>query len=789
MFRSYLRVALRTMWKNRMHTLFNVLGLSMGVGICITVFLMVYSYLHMDDFHKDADRIYMVGHTKELKTGVEKWGLSPGALGPAIKSDFPEVEQVVRVDNFGATVRYGDKIFDEMIYFAEPEFLNMFSFPLEKGSVAQFDNPSSILIGHETAIKYFGDESPIGKVLTLRFDESHRYELTVAGVFQKYPRTASFGFSFLTTYGAVRQLTEKTEAWDYTVAATFVKLRQASHAANFEKKLERYVKTLNDIQPDRPIKSFFLESLLTLSNNSQQIRGDLSGGMNPHGARALAVIAGLVMLMACFNFMNNMIGASSRRFKEVGIRKVVGGRRAQLLQQFLGESLIISCVSLAFGYVLAEAVFNPFMATIAEEFSFEMNLATDWPLVTFLVILVTSAGILSGLYPSLLLSAFQPVKIFRDLARVGSNRWLTRLLVVLQFSICLFAIVAAIVFKQNNDFLSNIDLGFRGSQVAVLHFETASEWQTFRNAVANHPGILKIAGSVHQVGRNQSVGVNFETEGNPFQANVLRIGPGYFEMMDMKIREGRPFDENLKSDVEGSVMINKLLADQLGWSNPVGKRLRFEGKEYSVIGVTDNFYTRGFMRPIDPMVLTNVSEDRYRVMSIKIRADQVDNVMAELRSQWAVVRPYQPFVARFQDEVFEEDFRENENIKDMFFYIASMTMIIAATGLFALVSVNIARRTKEIGIRKVLGASAVQIMQLVNREFYALIVVASVLIFPIAYLALNGLLGSVFPTHTEISIWPFIGAALAMLLLAVLTIGSRVVKVAVANPVDSLRYE
>ncbi len=495
------------------------------------------------------------------------------------------------------------------------------------------------------------------------------------------------------------------------------------------------------------------------------------------------------MLMACFNFMNNMIGASARRFKEVGVRKVVGGSRGQLMRQFLGEFLLVSLFSLAGGFVLAEAFFNPFMGSIAEGFSFVIEWRTDWPLLIFLTLLVTGTGILSGLYPSLLLSGFQPVRIFRDLATVGGNRWLTRSLVVMQFAICLFAIVAAIVFKQNNEYLSRLDLGFRGDQVAVLGFQTAAEWEAYRNAIAHQPGVEKIVGSIHQIGHNRSVGINMESEGSTFQANVVRIGAGYLEMMDMRVHQGRAFDEKLKSDVEESVMINRLLADQLGWTDPVGKRVRMEGREYTVIGVAENFYTNTFMRPMEPVLLKMVPESDYRVMSIKFDAARTADVTNTLKSTWASLMPYEPFHLRFQDQVFEEDVKENENIKDMFLYLAAMTMIIAATGLFALVSVNIARRTKEIGIRKVLGASAVQIMQLVNREFYVLIAVSAVLIFPVAYILLDGLLNSVFATHVRLSVWPFAGAVAAMVLLSVVTIGSRVIKVAVENPVHSLRYE
>lgn len=789
MFKNYLRTAVRILWRNRLHTGINVLGLSMGIGVCLTIFVFIYTFISQDEFHANAADIYMIGHVKPVNNGEERWGFTPAALGPALKEQLPEVKRSVRIDNFDASVRYGDNVFKELIWFADPGFFDMFTFPLVDGDPHALVDPSAIFLSEEKADKYFGKENALGKTLTVRIDPTHKYDLVVRGIIRKAPRNASFSFDLLCGFGLVEAITPKANGWDYSVAATFIQLSPGSNAKAVESKIQNNIATYNAVNPDRLYKSFYIDNVVDLAKNSNRTRGDISRGANPNGLIALAIIAGLLMLMACFNFMNNMIAGSARRFKEIGVRKVLGGQRRQLLLQFLGESLIVSFVALLIGLGLAEAAFAPFMNTLIDGHWISFDIFSDYPLLIFMGLLVAAIGVISGLYPSLYMSTFQPVKIFRDLQQVTGNKFMTRVLVVLQFAICLFAIVAAIVFKINNDYFTSMDLGFKGEQVAVVNFNSAEEYERFEAAMLRTPGVDRIAGSLHQAGRSQSVGMTMETEGNTFQTNMMRVGTDYIETLGIGIEEGRSFDPALKTDEEQSVMINQTLASQLGWQQSAGKVLRIEGKEYSVIGVVSDFYTRTFMRPVEPMVIKAIPKASYRLMSVKMQPDKADEVVAAMKAEWKKLTPDVPFELGFQDKVFEEDFVENENIKNMFIYVAVMTMIIAAMGLFALVSMNIARRTKEIGIRKVLGASAPHIMNLVNREFYVLIIIAAALIFPIAYIALNGLLNSIFNSHAPITMVPFMGAVVAMLLLAVLTVGSRVYKIATENPVNALRYE
>ena len=784
-------MALRLMRKNLMHTSFNILALAMGIGCCITIFLFVYTMTHADRFHENGESIFMIGHVKTLNNGSEeKWGWTAAALAPAVKEEVPGLKWVGRVDGFSAFVKDGDKVFDEFVRFVEPGFFDVFTFPMELGNPDVLNDPGAVILSHNAAVKYFGTENPIGKTLDFQIYTYPARRAVVKGVLEPFDRRASFEFDFVMSYDVIKALEPKAMAWNYNVEATFVQLENPSQAAAVQASLQRYVKTYNEVNANQKITGLYLMNLYDLSANSYNVRGDISGGGNPHGLVALSVIAVLIMLMACFNYMNNTISSSSMRFKEIGVRKVVGSSRGQLTTQFLLESLMTSFVALILGLVLAESMFLPFFREMVSMWELKIDLINDGVLLGFLGVLVMSIGVIAGLYPSLYMSSFKAVRLMKGLQNVATNRMLTRILLVLQFGISMFAIVAAIVFKENNDHLRALDLGWKGDQIAVVRFRAPEEFHRFRDAIQTNPLVQQTAGSLHSVGDDLSVGISVESQGETFETNVLRIGAGYSEMVQMRVVQGRTFDPAIKTDVDESILVSRLFTEEMKWDKPIGRKVTLEGATYTVVGVMDDFYARTFMRPMQPVLIKGVREEDYRTLSVKMKTADAVVVRDLLEGTWKKIIPDRPFNLRFQDQVFEEDFKENEQIKNMFIYIAVMTMMIAATGLFALVSLNINKRTKEIGIRKVLGASAIHVVQLVNREFYVLIITASVLFFPLAYFILKGLISSVFQsTHVELSLLPFLISGIAMIVLAFITVGSRVYRIAVENPVKALRYE
>jgi putative ABC transport system permease protein len=792
MFKNYFKIARRNMQKNKLHSLFNIFGLALGIGTCIAVFLFINLFTTMDLFHKDGKNIFMIGHITLNNNNEERWGQTPAALGQAVLSAFPEVRQMLRIETMNAAVKYGDKVFNEQITLVDANFLDMLTFPLKSGSSNSLADKSSLIISERMAKKYFGNDDPIGKTLSIIFDEEHKYEYAIKGVAEKFPYNASFNFSFLANYEIRRVIIPNASGWDHNVSATFLQLKPHAQSAKLEKQIQRFVATHNRIVPDSPIQSFYLDNLRDISKNSPQTRADISSGMFAPGMQALAVIAALLMVMVCFNYMNNIISASTRRFKEIGIRKVLGSSKIQLIQQFLTENIVTSLFALAAGIIFAKTLFIPFLNRFTEtDGNFIIALrGSDTELIAFLAILVIAIGVTAGLYPALYMSRLHPAKILKHRQRLGGDKFLTRILLTLQFAITIFAVFAAIVFASNAEYFHNTDLGFNGKQVVVFNFAKPSQLQLYKNAVAAHPAIASIAYSQDQIVASRLKRIVGEYAGKKHFFNIIGIGANYLETLGMQIVQGRGFSVKLKTDISQSIVVNQMLAEEMGWKNPVGQPLRLEGSQYSIIGEIKNFHEASTLNPIRPYVLRFMDQNECTVLSLKINTKNLGELRSFFEKQWHALFPDTPFEIHFQNQLLEPLSQDYGNIEILFNFIAVMTLVIAAMGLFALVSANIERRTKEIGIRKVLGASLLNIIQLVNREFYFLILAASILIFPFAYIVLKNLLDASYGTgHVAINAFPFFGSAIVMLLLAVITVGTRVYKAASENPVKALKHE
>ncbi|HND75910.1 MAG TPA: ABC transporter permease [bacterium] len=790
MIRNYLKIAVRNMQKNALHTFFNVLGLAMGIACCITVYIFVDTMLNMDTAHREAERIFTINHVRLINNREEFWGLSKGPLGPAIKNDFPEVTDFIRLDDNNAVVKRGDLIFNEDIRFADANFFSMFTFSLASGVGSDLAQKNAIFLSEEKALKYFGDQNPVGQTLTLIFEGEKRLEFVVKGVAKKFPRNTSFAFNFLVNYENIKDIYPQADRWTYNVSATFIKLHRPEDVFKVEQGLSRYLALQNESNPNQPAQRFYLDNLLTMSKNSWQVRGDISGGTNPHGIYTLTFIAALVMLMACFNYINIAVASAARRFKEIGIRKVVGGTRGQLVKQFLTENFITTLTALGLGVVFAETLTIPFFNSIIQGNTvLAFDISADLRVVIFLAVLTSSIGLLAGLYPSLYMSSFKPVNILKDVQKIDGNRWLGKTLLVLQFSISLFAVIAGIIFTQNAEYIKTLDYGYEDDQIVALYFKQSAQFHQFEQKIRQDSRIHAIAGSAHHAGRNIMGNVVYESNGAPSQANVMRVGSDYIQTLALRMKQGRAFDRAMTTDAENSAIVNATLVKAQGWTEPIGQRLKMNDKELTVVGVVEDFFYRSYHRAIDPCILTMIPDDEYRYMSIKVAPEHVLSIRPLLESTWREIMPDEPFDMIYQNEIFLEDLTEDEQVKNVFLYVAIMTLMIAAMGLFALVSLSIAKRTKEIGIRKVLGASVAHVIHLVNRDFYWLIGIASVIIFPIAFFLLTNLLNSIYAVHVDITALPFILSVLIFGLVAIITIGMRVYGVAKENPVHALKYE
>ncbi len=791
MLKNYFKVAYRNLWNNKLYAVLNIFGLGVAIAFCIVAYLNhTYNYTY-DAFHKNAGKIFRVKTVRLVNEREQRLGIVPRPLAPALAADFPAVENAVRLTTASATFRVGEKVFNENVLHVDPAFFTMFDFPLKYGSTEAFHDKNKLVLSAELALKYFGDENPVGKAITLRYGDGKLREFFVGAVAQKIPDNSSIQFDALAALDILVEVgSDKPNDWADWAHVAFVQLADPAQAATIPKQLDRYIAAHNAAAPDLPIARFYFDPLreLALHAWSEDLSSDiLKRAMHPAGMISPSIIAALLLLMACFNFINTAIAFSSKRLKEIGVRKVIGGGRRQLILQFMSENLLLCALALILALALAE-IFVPAYDNLWTYFELTLDYSSNFGLVAFLAGLLVLVGIVAGAYPAFYISAYHPVAILRGKQKFSGTSWLSRSLTAFQFTVSMLAVIASLVFVQNADFLKKLDLGYDKNLVIVIPLQDAKYYQSYRDAIEKNPSIVSVAGNRHHVGRSWYTR-EIESAAQKSQASILAIGPDYLATMKLRLMSGRDFSQNLATDVVQSIVVNQELARELGWAEPLGQTVTLDSARYTVIGVVEDFHNDGVWNPIQPAIFRLVKPEDFRFLTARVRAENLAVTNEFLRREWQRVAPNVPYAGYYQDEVMAEAISVTENIKTMFIYIAALAIVISMMGLFALVSLNIARRTKEIGIRKVLGARVIHIINLINKEFVRLLIVAGLIASVSGYFAVKALIASIYAYHVGFSVAPFLLAAFAVFLIAGLTVGSQVLKVAIANPVESLRYE
>lgn len=789
MFRNFLLTALRNLAKQKLFAGFNILGISMGIACCIVVYLLVQYHYNQDTFHRKAATVYMVNHIRTVDGSPERWAPSPDAIGPVLKADLPQVKQFVRFQSQGVVVKSGSNTSNESIQLTDPGFFDLFSFPLQAGSPDALRDPSGLVLSEPMARKYFADNQPVGQQLTVLFGDKTRRTFTVRAVAAPFPNTASFRFDILVNYAVGKALGWQDNDWSRQVQATFIELDSPASVNTVTKALNRYVKLHNTINPQLIIASFYVDNLLNIAQHSHNTRHALVGGTSPTGLIVLCILAGLVLLMACFNFMNYTIATSTTRFKEIGVRKVLGSTRKQLIRQFIGENLLTGCLALGLGLFLTSTLFLPTFSQLIDFYQLRFNLFENWKLILFLLALMAGISLLSGLYLSLYISSFSPINVLKGKQRISGTTGFVRSLLVVQFGLSMFTVAAAIVTTQNAQFVRRMDVGYNQTQLLVLKTNSEQSFNYLRDATRRMPNVVQVAGSQDQLGRISAHPVTLENNQVKSTADVFRVSADYVSTLGLRLTQGRNFLPNSPIDANQSILVNQALVKAMGWQSAIGKRIRLDDTFYEVAGVVQDFNYQFFFAKIAPCILKlNLSPDN-RVLTLKVNTTDLTALSNQLKAEWRKVMPDIPFELSQQENVYSASYDESRRVRDVFTYVALLTLIISVMGLLALVSLSIAKRTKEIGIRKVLGASAFSVASLLNQEFLVLIATAGIIFLPLAFVALKTLFDSEYIYHIPVTAGAFISTLVGMLLLALLTIGSQVYRVATSNPVKALQTE
>jgi putative ABC transport system permease protein len=786
---NYAKAALRKFWRQKSFALINITGLAVGMAACILILLWVRDELSYDRFHPDADRIYRLN--TEDTSGGKSFTLagSPAPLGQALVEEVPEVVQSCRVQSGWGEwdLHLGDTHFlQEYLAAVDPTFFDVFRFPFVSGDPrTALRDRYSIVLTETLAKKIFGGEDAMGKTVQL-----NRADMTVTGIIKDVPRNSHLQFTY--AFPAVN-MTEwresKLDSWQYTQFATYVMLTKEADPAEVDNKMTaiigRHLRQLKGRVYLQPLKAIHLHST---GINTWML--DYPNKGNITYVYILSVTAFLILILACINFMNLSTARYSTRAKEVGMRKVIGARRADLIRQFLGESTLLAFVALAFAVLLTELALPLFSGLAGKTLSLAQS--ADWRTLAGLLAIVLGTGFLSGSYPALFLSAFPPVKVIKGADELGTKRggFMRRGLVVLQFSFTIGLIICSAVIFLQLRFMQSRDLGYDTEN--IIMFAAYNQYETNYTAakaeLLQNPNILAVCrGFPPPGGEWGTTEVDWEGK-DPTQEVKIALGsssPDYLKVFGMKVVEGRFFSPEFTSDDQNYVL-NETAVKAMKLDDPVGKWFSHRGQRGTIIGILKDFHGDSLRSPISPVAMK--PGDGFHMM-VKYQPGNVAAILEFLEAKWKkFVGPHIPFRYDFMDEHVANWYRAEQRVGKIFAYFTGLTLFIACLGMFGLASFTAERRTKEIGIRKVLGASVSGILILLTREFAKWVLLANIFAWPVAYFIGKRWLQG-FAYRIEMGWEIFALSALGALAIAIMTVSYQAARTAVASPSESLRYE
>jgi len=807
MFKNYLKVGIRNLWKNKSFSAINIIGLAIGLATCLLIVLFVQDELGYDRYNKNADRIYRVDGNIRFGGTDFITAVTPDPMGPTLVKDYPQVETQVRFRDYGGfLVKKGNEnIQQNRVIYADPTLFDVFTLPMLEGDAkTALTNPFSMVITKSTAQKYFNRTDVIGQSLIVN-DTGH-YKIT--GVIEDMPSQSHFHYDFFASLAESNE--SKKNNWLSNNFNTYILLKPGVNPNTVESKfrevITRYVypqaeQLLNtkseDIEKSGNYVKYSLMSLTQIHLHSNKV-GELSPNSDISYVYIFSVIAFFILLIACVNFMNLSTARSSNRAREVGVRKVVGSLRTHLISQFLTESTLISFFGLLLA-VLLVLLFLPYFNYLSgKEISLSV-LSFSWVLPS-LFVLMLFVGLLAGSYPAFFLSRFQPIEVLKGKFSSGfRNSWFRSSLVVFQFAISIILIIGTAVVYNQLSYIQNKNLGYSRSQVLVIQncYPLGTQAKAFKDEVEKIPGVQGATMSGYlPTGPYRSDSPLFEDatldQHKAVSMQNWLVDEDYIPTLGMQIIKGRNFSRDFAID-SNAIIINESAAKLLSFKDPLNQTLYYvkslETKElaqYHIIGVIKDFNFNSLKQEVTPLALFNI-EERGSI-ALRVNTNNIPQLISQIENKWKAMAAGQPFAYSFMDDDFNAAYRSEQRVGKISISFAILAILIACLGLFGLVAYAAEQRTKEIGIRKVLGATVSNIIGMLSKDFLKLVLIASVIAFPIAWLGMNRWLQD-FAYRISIGWWIFLVAGLAALAIALMTMSFQAIKAAIANPVKSLRTE
>jgi putative ABC transport system permease protein len=793
MLRNYLKIAFRNLWRHRVFSFINIMGLTVGMTAFFLIFMYVKFELGYDSFHSKANRIYRVvcdlkTPTETINTNGPSW-----AVAPHIKNDFPEIESAVRISGASLLVRKGDAKFQEdNTLFADSSFFQMFDFKLLKGNPQTvLKDQLSIVLSETAAKKYFGNADPVGQTVLLT---DGNFNAKITGIMQDIPENSQIKADMLVSMTTISQKfnPDIDNQWGNYGERTFLLLKPGTNAKALQAKLPAFLEKRNgdEMKKLQMFPTLILEPLRDVYLRSTR---DGSKTGNIIDVYIFTIVAVFILLIACFNFVNLTTARSAERAKEVGIRKVVGAAKIQLARQFIGESVILCLIAFILSVILSALLLPLFNQLSGKIISHNIFSHPQYLLILF----VTSIGIgiLAGIYPALVLSSFQPVTVLKGRFATSMKGILLRKgLVITQFTISIALIIATIVVYNQMRFMRSQDLGFNKEQKLILDTHGDSARNTLKNQVATLPNVISTAMSSSVPGGGNpgaySQIENVKGEMQIANLDLYFVDYDYIPQYKIKIIAGRAFSRDFGTDTTQAMVVNEAAMKLFGYNSPrqiIGKKFDQWGRRGMIIGVVKDFHFRSLQEVIKPLSM-RIEPDGCSLISVSVSPKNLPATISAIENKWKTLIPHRPFSYYFLDEFFDKQYRAEDRFGRLFLNFAVLAIFISCLGLLGLASYSTMQRTKEIGVRKVMGASVANIVSLLSKDFLKLVIISFVVAAPVAWYFMHKWLTG-FAYRINVSWWIFLIAGITAIAIALLTVSFQAIKAAVANPVNSLRTE
>lgn len=792
MFKNYCLVALRNLARTRIYTLINIAGLGLAIAICTVAFFnQMFSY-KFDRNNENYEEIYRITSFVDMGGREQEYGVVPATLGLQIKEDIPGIERCSRLARSRSPVKIGDDLFQSEISYVDPEFLGIFTFPLVHGEKSVLKDNGSVMISEEMARKLFGDVPPIGKSISIVNDSNKEFTYTVGAVFEDLPLNSSFRIDILTSLENFLLMWNINDAdWKYMTTALFIQLPDESLVPSVTKLLSGYVEVENSARQDFRIKRWQLIPLRDVGDNTRLTwNSGLFPAMHPAAVKSPPIMALFILMLACFNFANTSLATFSKRLKEIGLRKSFGAQRKQLVHQFMLETGIVCFFSLLVGIAIAGWLV-PAYSSLWSYMSIELTF-TEYPVFwIFLFLLLLLTGFISGVYPALYVSRFNPAAVIKGISRFSGSGILSVVLLILQFTIAVIALTVGIIFERNSRYQLTADRGYDNGNIIAMQLPPEN-FTSYRNALLQDPLVIAAEGTQQHIDWSVSRGPVKSDELQQYEVELMNVGPEYLNTVGLKLIQGRLFEESRAAAdrTNGSVIINKTFADQFGWKDPVGMTFTFRDTiRYSVIGVVEDFYTHGLWTKIMPIVLRLASNDVYYNIIVRGKNEDLPVILEHMRDKWKEQGTNYVFTALTQDDIMREERDINDSILKINIFLAVASIVLSLIGMYNMVSLDMIKRTKEMGIRKIQGASVPVLMYLMSRKFLLVVVISTISGCAAGYFLSELLLDSIWDYYVDITPWMLLLSASVIIIATLLTISYKIISSSMKNPVVSLRYE